>query len=101
MKTKIPMLILQAAAFAAVFLFTTTAEAVPPNKVPGQGYFDGDMVKDKGACNKCRKSKSCGKCESKTKAKKYCASSRCVKVVPARPDSTKNPRKPYWKRKVG
>ncbi len=96
-------IVLHAAAFAAVLLLGSPAEAVPPNKVPGKGYFDGDLSKNKTECSHCRDCKNCdkcGKCDSKAKAKKCCASAGCVKIVPARPDSSKNPRTPYWKRKL-
>lgn len=92
---------LQAAAIVAVFLYAEPAKAVPPYKVPGQGYFDGDMVKDKGKCQTRRSSKNCGKCESKAEEKKCRASAGCVKGISARQDSAERSAKPYWKRKIG
>lgn len=70
-------------------------EAAPPYKVPGIGYFDGNLNKNK-KCDRtyCVKSRSC------KKAAKCSKSNRSVKVVTPNSDSKVNQRQPYWKRKT-
>ncbi len=79
----------------AVFAFAVMApdaQAVPPNKVPGTAYHDGQF--DNPGVSTCT---TCG-----AKLEKKCSDCTvCDSCKKTQKSNRKDDRKPYWKKKIG